>query len=445
MKRLAAAALLCLTGAVLAPASGIEGSERFWPQWRGPLATGVGPHARPPVQWSETQNVRWKVEVPSGSSSPVVWGDLLFVTAAVPSDKPIPPPAGAATGASGGHPAVSGPKTAYAFQVLAYERKDGKVRWRTTVREEFPHEGTHQDGSYAGGSALTDGERVYAFFGSRGLYGLDMKGGKLWEKDLGRMAIKLGFGEGASPALHGDRLVVNWDHEGESFLVALDRKSGKELWRAPRDEKTTWATPLVVAQKGGAHVVTSASKRVRGYDLETGRLLWDGPGLTPNAIPTPVSDGDVVYLTSGFRGNALLAVKLAAAKGDVTGTPALLWRYDQDTPYVPSPLLYAGGLYFLKSNSAILTRLDAATGEKHFSGRLEGLENVYASPVAAAERVYVVDRKGATAVLAAGRDLKVLAVNKLDDGFDASPALADDDIYMRGRKYLYRISEASAR
>jgi outer membrane protein assembly factor BamB len=257
------------------------------------------------------------------------------------------------------------------------------------------------------------------------------------------MAIKMGFGEGASPALHGDRLVVNWDHEGESFLAALDRKTGRELWRVPRDEKTTWATPLVVPQPGGAHVVTSASKRVRAYDLESGRMLWEGPGLTANAIPTPVSDGQTVYLTSGFRGNALLAVKLAAAKGDVTGTPALLWRYDQDTPYVPSPLLYAGGLYFLKSNSAILTRLDAATGEKHFSGRLEGLENVYASPVAAAERVYVTDRKGATAVLGAGRELKVLAVNTLDDGFDASPALADGDIYLRGRRHLYRISEAA--
>jgi outer membrane protein assembly factor BamB len=442
MKRYAAVVLMCVAGTVFAQASGIADSERFWPQWRGPLATGVGPRARPPVEWSETRNVRWKVEVPGGSSSPVVWGDLVFVTAATPSDKPVTAPAGA-PGRASGHPQVSGPKTAYAFQVLAYARKDGSLRWKTTLREEFPHEGTHQDGTYAGGSAVTDGERIYAFFGSRGLYCLDMNGGKLWEKDLGRMAIKMGFGEGASPALHGDRLVVNWDHEGGSFIVALDRKSGKELWRAARDEKTSWASPLVVAQGSTAHVVTSATSRVRGYDLENGRLLWEGPGLTANAIPTPVSDGNVVYLTSGFRGNALLAVKLSAAKGDVTGTPAILWRYDQDTPYVPSPLLYAGGLYFLKSNSAILTRLDAATGEKQFSGRLEGLENVYASPVAAAERVYVTDRKGATAVLGAGRDLKVIAVNKLDDGFDASPALADEDIYLRGRKYLYRISEAA--
>jgi outer membrane protein assembly factor BamB len=443
MKRYAVLALLCAAGVVSPGLGEAADANQNWPQWRGPLATGVGPLARPPVEWSETKNVRWKVEVPTGSSTPVVWGDLLFVTAAVPSDKKIPPPA--SPGAASSHPAVSGPKTAYTFEVLAYDRKDGKQRWKTVVREEFPHEGTHQDGSYAGGSAITDGERVYAFFGSRGLYALDMNGRKLWEKDLGDMAIKLGFGEGSSPALYGERLVVNWDHEGESFIVALDRKTGNELWRTARDEKTTWSSPLVVSQAGGAHVVTAASNRVRGYDLATGKLLWDGPGLTPNAIPTPVSDGNVVYLTSGFRGNALLAVKLSAARGDVTGTPALLWRYDQDTPYVPSPLLYSGGLYFMKSNSAILTRLDAASGAKQFSGRLEGLENVYASPVGAADRVYVTDRKGVTAVLGAGPELKVLAVNRLDDGFDASVALAGEDLYLRGRKYLYRISETPAR
>lgn len=442
LKRCLAVVSMCAAVAGLARAAGPVEAVRFWPQWRGPLATGVAPSARPPVHWSETKNVRWKVEVPGrGLSTPVVWGDLVVVTAAVPIAKPLQPLAAAAPPARA-HPAVSGPTTAYAFQVLAYDRKDGKERWKTTVREAFPHEGTHQDGTYAGGSAVTDGERIYAFFGSRGLHALDMKGRKLWEKDLGLMNIKLGFGEAASPALHGDRLVVTWDHEGESFIVALDTKTGKELWRAPRDEKTTWATPLVVLQGETAHVVTSATNRVRSYDLATGKLLWDGPGLTPNTIPTPVSDGDIVYLTAGFRGNALLAVKLAAAKGDVTGTPAILWRYDQDTPYVPSPLLYAGGLYFLKSNSAILTRLDAKSGEKHFSGRLEGLENVYASPVAASGRVYVLDRAGATAVLDAGKDLKVLAVNKLDDSFDASPALAADDLYLRGRKHLYRISEA---
>lgn len=430
--------------------------QRFWPQWRGPLGSGVAPHARPPLTWSEGQNVRWKVEVPGqGSSTPVVWGDLLFVTAAVPAGGPrssptpevaSPPraPADPASPPARRLPTVA-PEGPLAFRVLAYEREGGKLRWATTVREEIPHEGTHKDGSFAAASPVTDGERVYAFFGSRGLYALDMAGKTVWEKDLGDMTIKLGFGEAASPALFGDRLVVNWDHEGESFIAAFDSRTGREVWRAPREERTTWATPVIVPHGGTAHVVTSATNRVRAYDLANGRLLWEAPGLTQNAIPTPVTDGGVLYLTSGFRGNALFALKLAEAKGDVTGTSAILWRYDQDTPYVPSPLLYAGGLYFLKSNSAILTRLDAATGAKQFSARLEGLENVYASPVAADGRVYVAGREGATAVLQAGPELKVLAVNRLEDGFDASPALVDGDVFLRGRRHLYRIGAAGPR
>ena len=222
-RRLAIVVLCAAAGAAHAFATD---AGRFWPQWRGPLGTGAAPTARPPVQWSETKNVRWKVEVPGrGLSTPVVWGDMVVVTSAVPIDKPLKPRAVAVPPARV-NPAVSGPTTAYAFQVIAYDRKDGKERWKTTVREEYPHEGTHQDGTYAGGSAITDGERIYAFFGSRGLHALDMAGRKLWEKDFGFMNVKLGFGEAASPALHGDRLVVIWDHEGESFIAALAKKPG---------------------------------------------------------------------------------------------------------------------------------------------------------------------------------------------------------------------------
>lgn len=412
---------------------------RFWPQWRGPLGTGAAPHARPPLEWSETKNVRFKVEVPGlGSSSPIVWGDLVIVTTAVPIARALP--RADATRPPGGHPAVSAPASAQAFEVLAYQRADGKLRWRRTVREEFPHEGTHKDGTFASASAVTDGARIYAFFGSRGLYALDMNGRIAWQKDLGDMTVKLGFGEGASPALHGDRLVVTWDHEGDSFLAAFDTRTGREVWRTPRAEKTTWATPVVVVH-GEPQVVTAASNRVRAYGLDDGKLLWDAPGLTPNTIPTPVHGGGLVYLTAGFRGNALMAVKLAEAKGDLAAGPAIAWRYDKDTPYVPSPLLYGGGLYFLKHNSGILTRLDARTGEKHFTERVATLENVYASPVAADGRVYVVDRGGTTAVLEAGPALRVLAVNTLDDGFDASPAIVEGTLYLRGRRHLYAIEQ----
>src|SRR5262245_20017399 len=416
--------------ALLAGVSGAVPSDasdalRFWPQWRGPLNSGEAPQARPPLEWAEGRNVRWKVEVPgAGKSTPVVWNDLVIVTSAVPAAKD---------------------GTGMDFDVLAYQRQDGALRWRRTVRSESPHEGTHKDGSYAGGSAVTDGRRVYAFFGSRGLFALEMDGRVAWEKQLGHMQTKMSFGEGSSPALHEGTLVVNWDHEGADFIAAFDAATGREKWRRDREEPTTWATPHVVVQGGRAQVVVGGTNRLRSYDLATGDLLWHAPGLTANVIPTPVSAGGLVYAMSGFRGNALRAVKLSDARGEVAGPPALAWSYDKDTPYVPSPLLYQGGLYFLKSNSGILTQLDAASGQARFSERLEATPNVYASPVGAAGRVYVVGRDGSTAVVAAGPQFKLLATNVLDDHFDASPALVDDAIYLRGARSLYAIAEAPAK
>lgn len=403
--------------------AGAADGDRFWPQWRGPRLTGVAPQGNPPVEWSETKNVKWKVEIPGqGSGTPVVWGDTIFVLAAVPSDE-------------------AAPEGKQRFTILAIDRKDGKIRWQRALREEQPHEGHQATNTFASASALTDGELVYAFFGSRGLYALDLKGNVKWEKDLGDMNIKLGFGEAASPALHGDRLVVNWDHEGESFIAALDKRTGKELWRVPRDEKTSWSTPLIVEHGGRAQVITSATSRVRSYDLATGELIWQASGMTANAIPTPVHADGLVFLTSGFRGNALMAVKLAEARGDITNSPAVVWRYDRDTPYVPSPLLYGDELYFLKSNHGILSAFEAKTGKKLYGEqRLEGVPNVYASPVGAGGRIYVAGRDGGVAVVQQGPEFKLLALNRLDDGFDASPVPVDDELYLRGRKYLYRIS-----
>ena len=304
----------------------------------------------------------------------------------------------------------------------------------------MPHEGLQENNSYASASLVTDGKRLYAFFGSRGLYALDLSGKTLWEKQLGKMQTRMGFGEGSSPALYGDTLVVNWDHEGPDFVVALDAASGRERWRRERDEPTTWATPLVIAGEGAPQVVIAGTNRVVSYDLLTGEERWRAGGLTPNAIPSPVYADGIVYLTSGFRGNALQAIRLSAAKGEVTSAPALVFRHDRDTPYVPSPLLYRGRLYFLKGNTGVLTCLDAKDGTQLFSERLLAVPNVYASPVGAAGRVYVAGREGAVAVLAAGPQLELLATNHLDDGFDASPALVDRELYLRGRKHLYRIS-----
>jgi outer membrane protein assembly factor BamB len=427
-----------------APGSGAD-AERFWPQWRGPLMTGVAPRATPPLEWSETKNVRWKVEIPGkGSATPVVWGDRIFVLSAVPTGDPkaVPATAVASPRPGGGPPRGILPEHVQQFTILAIGRADGRLLWKRVLREEQPHEGTHPTGTWASASAATDGEIVLASFGSRGLYALDLDGELLWEKDLGDMTVKLGFGEGSTPALGKDRVVVQWDHEGESFLVALDRKTGRELWRQRREEATSWASPLVVEHGGRTQIVTSATNKVRAYDAAKGELLWETPGMTMNAIPTPVHEEGLVILTSGFRGNALLAVKLDEAKGDISASPAIAWRLDRDTPYVPSPLLYDDLLYILKGNNGLLSCFDARSGERLYGPeRLEGVPNVYASPVGAGGRVYVAGREGTTAVVERGRAFKLLATNPLEDGFDASPVAVDGELYLRGRKHLYRISE----
>jgi len=400
--------------------------QKFWPEWRGPQRTGVSTSAQPPSEWSETKNVRWKVELPGrGAASPIVWGDRVYVLTAVPADR--------AAGARGTH----------RFVVMAINRKDGKVAWQHTAKEEQPHEGTHQEfGTMASPSALTDGEHLIASFESRGLYAYDLHGKPVWQKDLGDKRMRNEFGEGSTPALYKDKLFVVWDHQGESFIVALNKRTGEEVWRTKRDEIDSWATPLVVEHDGRAQVVTGAMRGVRAYDTETGQIVWETAGLTMNPIPSPVAADGLVILMSGFRGNSLKAIRLADAKGTLTGAPAIAWTLDRDTPYVPSPLLYDGILYFMKSNNALISALDAKTGKPHYQAqRIEPLpSNVFASPVGAAGRVYVLGQEGTTAVIRAGPSFEVLATNKLDDRFDASPALVDREIYLRGYRSLYCVA-----
>lgn len=427
------AALLCLTS-LSTPAAEPPPGDTFWPQWRGPEATGVSRSATPPLEWSESKNVTWKVEIPGrGSASPVVWGDRLFILSAMP------------VGAAGGkdHEPLGGvkPRVPHRYLVFALDRHTGKVVWERVAREEAPHEATHQDnGTWASSSAITDGEHVIANFESRGLYAFDMQGNPVWQKDLGDKTMRNEFGEGTTPALHGNTLVLVWDHQGQSFIVAMDKRTGKELWRTNRDEIDTWATPLVVEHGGRAQVITTGMNQVRSYDLETGQVVWYTGGVTMNPIPSPVAGGGMVFVTSGFRGNSLKAIQLEGAKGDITGTDALRWTLDRDTPYVPSPLLYDNVLYILKTNNGLLSAFDAPTGKAHYQlQRLEKAPNVFSSPVGASGRVYIAGREGTTVVLKHGPQFEVLAENTLDDGFDASPALVDDTIYLRGTKYLYAI------
>lgn len=411
-----------------------------WTQWRGPLASGVAPKANPPVNWSETKNVRWKIALPGkGHSSPIVSGDRVYVMTAIPVGEAQKPVFDSAPGVHDSLPVTH----RHQYILMALSRKDGSVLWKTVVREEWPHEGGHETGSPVSNSPVADGGFIYAFFGSRGLYCVDTNGAVKWQKDLGRMQTLHAHGEGSSPVVYGDTLIVNWDHEGDSFLHAFDKLTGKQRWKVARDEKTSWSTPLVVEYEGRPQVIVSATKRVRGYDLASGAQLWECAGLTDNVVSSPVHWRGIVIAGNSYYRQAMIAVRLAGAKGDISDSTNVVWKLNRLTPYVSSPLLYDDTLYHLRHNQNILVRLDPATGNPRGEPlRLEGIRDfIFSSPVGAAGRIYVSGRDGATVVLRHDHENATLAVNPLDDSFSASAALVDKELYLRGERFLYCISE----
>lgn len=422
-----------LTGATIASA---KEAHNHWPQWRGPLANGVSPTANPPLEWSETNNIRWKVSLPgSGSSTPIIWGDRVFVLTAIKSASTTEPTPGNRGGSQD-----ETPKDNYQFVTLCLDRRSGQTIWQRTSVEAVPHEGHHRDHGYASASPVTDGEFVYAYFGSRGLYCYDVAGQLKWSKDLGDMRTRNAFGEGSSPTLHEDLIIVNWDDEqNNDFMVALDKRTGEQRWRTPRNDATTWSTPVVVLPEGKPQVVVNGTT-TRAYDLHSGAELWSCGGQTANPIPSVVSDNNILIAMSGFRGSAIRAIKLGAT-GKLDDTESVLWKHNKSTPYVPSPLLTGGLLYFGSGNNGVLSCFDAMKGTVHYEAeRLPGIFGLYASPVAANGRVYVLGREGVCLVLNQGPKLEVLAQNKLEDKTDASIALAGSDLFIRGHQNLYCIA-----
>jgi outer membrane protein assembly factor BamB len=409
-----------------------------WPQWRGPLATGVAPRGDPPIEWSEDKNVRWKVELPGrGHSTPIIWGNRIFLTAAVPFGPKLEP---RKSGRPGAHDNLAVSQR-HRFVALAIDRQTGKTLWQKMLKEALPVEGAHYTASLASASPVADSEHVLAFFGSHGLFCLDHAGVVVWQKDLGRMHTKHGHGEGASPALHGSTLVVNWDHEDDSFIVAFDKATGKERWRKQREEVTSWATPIVVERAGKAQVIVCGTSRVRGYDLSDGSVLWECGGLSANIVATPVSSDGIVIAGSSYEKRGMLAIRLDGAKGNITDSDQVIWSRRRGTPYVPSPLLYDNALYFHAHYQSVLTRLNAKTGEENPGQfRLPGIGNVYASAVGAAGRVYVTDIEGTTLVFSNEDKLRILARNVLEDRFNASAAIVGNAIFLRGEKFLYCMS-----
>lgn len=416
------------------------GGSDYWPSWRGQDSTGVSKKGDPPITWSETENIKWKVKLTGdgSGSSPIIWGDKIFFQSAIKTDvkgKTAPPDLGGKR-RFGGSP----PTHVYKFNLVCLDRNTGKLIWQRTVREELPHEGHHGDHGFASFSPVTDGRRIWANFGSRGFYCFDMEGNLKWSRDLGKINTVMSFGEGGSFAIADDTIVVVRDHEGSSFIVALNKETGETIWKKDRDEPTSWATPLVVEVDGKKQVVVSATNLIRSYDPKTGAIIWQSGGMTRNVIPSPVTGFGMVFCASGFRGSSLQAIDLHRT-GDLSNTDAIKWHVKKATPYVPSPLLYRDKLYVISVNKGVISSYNARTGEPYFfKERLSEIKGIYASPAAAAGRIYVVGRNGVTNVLNASEKLEVLAVNTLEDRFDGSPAFAGNEIYLKGKENMYCIA-----
>ena len=424
-----------------------------WHQWRGPNANGLAPKGNPPTQWDESTNIKWKVKIPgNGSSTPIVWKNQVFALTAVKTDrkpnttdKPADEDENPHSNRRGSRRrsfrmSTPTPTTLYQFVILCLDRETGKPTWKKVANQEVPHEGHHSSHGYASASPTTDGQFLYASFGSRGIFCYDLDGNFQWKRDLGDMQTKIGFGEATSPVLHGDSLIVNWDHEGDSFIACLDAKTGDKKWQVPRDEDTTWATPLVVEYDGTTQVVTNAKNRTRSYDLANGNLIWECGGQASNPIPSPVTLDGMVYCMTGFREFALHAIPLDV-KGDITDSEKISWQRNDAAPYVASPLLYEDLLYFTKERTGILFCVNAKSGEVYYSNkRLPGINLLYASLVGAAGKVYIAGRDGITVVLKHGPKYEVLGTNQLDEGIDASPVIVGSQLFLKGNKHLYCIA-----
>jgi outer membrane protein assembly factor BamB len=326
---------------------------------------------------------------------------------------------------------------------MCLDRKTGKTLWEQVAKVATPHEGYHRTyGSFASNAPVTDGRYVYASFGSRGIYCYDFNGKLVWEKDLGvQMRIRLQFGEGSAPLLHGNLLIHNFDHEGDSFVVALDKRNGKEVWRTSRDEGSAWSTPFVAEHKGRQQVVISASKKVRSYDPDNGKLIWECAGLGSNVIPQPVQLNDTVLVMSGHREPKLMAIRLGR-EGDLTGTDAVLWSQTRGMSYTASPVLHDNKLYTLTDN-ATLSCFNATTGEPYYhQQRLPQPDSFKASPTGAGGKLYLASESGVVTVIKMGEQFEVLATNTLaDQMFVASPVVAAGELFLRSKTHLFCVSD----
>ncbi len=428
-----------------------EASGDNWPSFRGPRASGVGDGHPLPTTWSvpEGKNVQWRTEVPGlGLSSPVVWGDRIFLTTAVTGKKK----AQLRVGLYGDVTPVYD-DTVHRFDVLSFDKRSGEILWQRTAHQGVPKIKRHTKASHANSSPVTDGSHVVVFFGSEGLYSYDFDGGLKWKKDFGVLnsaffrAPGAQWGFGSSPVIHDGKVIVQCDVTGDSFLAAFDLKDGRELWRTPRDEVPTWSSPTILEHGGRTQIVANGFKHIGGYDFRTGEEIWKLSGGGDIPVPTPVVAHDLVYVTNGHGdGRPIYAIR-ATASGVIslgrgkTSNQHIAWSEPWGGSYMQTPLVYGDHIYLCRNNG-ILSCHDARSGERIYRQRLaRGNTGFTASAVAGDGKIYYTSEVGEVIVVKAGAEHQVLATNPLDEIAMATPAISEGVLYFRTTEHLIAVAE----
>lgn len=414
-----------------------------WPQFRGDGALGVADHPNLPDRWSTNENVAWKIEVPGrGWSSPIVWGNRVFVTTVTSEGEMESPKKGLYFG--GERKEI--PAAAHRWLVLGYDLKSGREVWRQEAHRGPPLNRLHVKNTYASETPITDGERVYAYFGNVGLFCYDTDGKSLWSTNWPPAKTRNGWGSAGSPVLHAGRLFIVNDNDENSFAVALDARTGRQLWRVGRDEKSNWATPYIWQNEQRTELITCGTKRVRSYDLD-GKLLWELGGMSSIVIPTPFSKFGLLYVCSGYVGDKtrpVFAIR-PGASGDISLKPGetnnafIAWAQPTAAPYNPSPLVY-GDQFYVLFDFGFLSCHDAHTGRPIYEKqriRADSNTAFTASPWAANGKIFALSEDGDTYVFAAGLEYKLLHRNSLDEMCMATPAIAGDRLLIRTLTKLY--------
>lgn len=402
----------------------------------------MAPQGNPPIEWSEQKNLVWKVPIDGqGWSTPIIWGNHIFLHTAIPMAKklPVPDVIPPDTPNIGEHPDVAPSWKAQRIGIICMNRTTGVEMWRRIVFDGMPHQGHHRKGGFASQSPVTDGQHVYSYFGSFGLYCFDFEGNLVWKKTFEPQAMEDSLGEGTSPALFEDRLIIVADQEQQSYIVAINKHTGKEIWKTNRNEVSNWSTPRIFTHEDRTQILVNGAP-VICYDFQTGEPLWECAGQSMSAVPMPAVGQGLAFAASGWRKDTVHAIRLGQ-RGDLTNTEHLVWKLDRGAPYVPCPMVWGEEIYLLEDHS-FFSCLRAADGKQYYlKHRLPGTWNFSASPVGATDRIYLLSEEGKTAVIQRGTEPTILAINELEGRFQASPAIVGRHIYIRSSEHLYCFGE----